>query len=342
MAKCFTDLKLSNSNHANLQDLATRLFWRLISPLPDKPYVSLKYWSLFGKLPDLQNPRTYTEKIQVRKLYDRDERYCTLVDKERVKSHVAKAIGEDYVVPTYWCGTDLSEVDWTRIPLPAVAKPTHASGLLKFLRSHIDIGDLIAEQPDKSWLKTNHARYNREWAYEQVKPRILIEQMLEEGHSIFRFLVFNGTVGMIEVDYLLDGKMYNAVYDPFWVPISLRDSLCDALPGDLPRPVMLDQMKEVATELGTGFDFVRVDLYTGDNWIKFSELTFYPCGGYERFDPPEYDLLLGELWDAANHSQVVKVSQKITAILGTGLADISPQETETHETILPDWLGQKQ
>ena len=102
--------------------------WRLMAPLPDRPYVSLKYFTMMGRFPDLDAPTTFSEKVQFRKLNDRNPLYPTLVDKADAKCFIHEKVGADYVIPTYWVGTDLHSVDWSMIPRPAVVKPTHASG----------------------------------------------------------------------------------------------------------------------------------------------------------------------------------------------------------------------
>jgi hypothetical protein len=56
-------------------------------------------------------------------------------------------------------------------------------------------------------------------------------------------------------------------------------------------------MIEVAEALGAETDMVRVDLYDLDGRVVFGELTSYPLGGRLRFDPPEFDRILGQWWD---------------------------------------------
>ena len=41
----------------------------------------------------------------------------------------------------------------------------------------------------------------------------------------------------------------------------------------------LEKMKPIVKKLASDFKFVRVDLYSINNEIKFSELTFSPCSG---------------------------------------------------------------
>ena len=66
--------------------------------------------------------------------------------------------------------------------------------------------------------------------------------------------------------------------------------------SELPsKPRHFEEMIDICRLLSKGMHFIRVDLYEiGDN-IYFSELTFYPGGGFSRFDPEEYDLKLGNL-----------------------------------------------
>jgi hypothetical protein len=70
-------------------------------------------------------------------------------------------------------------------------------------------------------------------------------------------------------------------------------------PFDSPvrEPPNLALMLETAEKLGSGLDFVRVDLYDIGSRIYFGEMTFTPGGGFAHFEPPAMDQHLGELWD---------------------------------------------
>jgi teichuronopeptide biosynthesis TupA-like protein len=63
------------------------------------------------------------------------------------------------------------------------------------------------------------------------------------------------------------------------------------------RPASFERMLEIASQLSTGFDFVRVDLYNVDGRIYFGELTFTPMAGYLKLRPERWDLRLGEKWN---------------------------------------------
>ena len=271
-----------------------------MSPLPDRSYCALKYRVIRGKFPDLRSPQTFTDKIQARKLYDRNPLFPRFVDKADAKVLIAERVGSQYVIPTLWVGTDLATVDWAEIPLPAVVKPTHASGVGRFLYGETDVDRLLTNNPSAEWLAIDHAFYNREWAYRQVERRILIESMLlVEGRVPwdYRLFTFNGKVSHIEIDIRENGQGYSCNYTPDWkkLPFYDRDYL-GLYPGHVARPPRLDEMIHVAETVARDIDFVRVDLYASAEWVRVGELTFYPGGGFEAFEPEEHDLLLGQKW----------------------------------------------
>jgi hypothetical protein len=56
-------------------------------------------------------------------------------------------------------------------------------------------------------------------------------------------------------------------------------------------------MIEIAEALGKDLDFVRVDLYEGeDERVYFGEMTLAPGSGLTRFDPVDYDRVFGTYW----------------------------------------------
>lgn len=291
-----------NTGHVqrSWKDVARSAICRIIAPLPDATFCALKYFTFRGRFPDLRNPRTFTDKVQARKLYDRNPLFPTIVDKADVKALITDVVGPRYVVPTQWVGTALSSVDWRSITLPAVVKPTHASGVGRLLNDWDDVDALMAQDPSAAWLAIDHASYNREWAYSQLEPRIIIEPMLLSRGAIppdYRLFTFDGVVSHIEVDFENDGTTSYCNYDPQWRKLPFHDPDYDGFfLGEVDRPARLEEMIRVAETLGKGFDFLRVDLYACDEWIRVGELTLYPGGGFDAFEPKEYDLLLGEKW----------------------------------------------
>ncbi len=55
----------------------------------------------------------------------------------------------------------------------------------------------------------------------------------------------------------------------------------------------VDEMLNVSSTLGKGFDFVRVDLFNSSKSIREGDLKSAPASGQGFFTHPELDLLLG-------------------------------------------------
>lgn len=68
--------------------------------IPDELFLKLLYRSNLGKKADLKNPKSFNEKLQWLKLYDRKDIYTTMVDKYAAKQYVTEIMGEEYVIPT--------------------------------------------------------------------------------------------------------------------------------------------------------------------------------------------------------------------------------------------------
>jgi hypothetical protein len=287
-------------DQSSLRYLMKRIFWRLIAPLPDKLYIQLKFWSIKGEWPDVDHPKTFSEKVQYRKIHDRNPLYGQLVDKLAVKNYVADRVGEQHVVPTYWAGTDISDIDWSTIPLPAVIKPNHASGLGEFLYTPEDVESLMRNSPVEHWLSIDHARFNREWAYSQVQRKAVVEKMLSKDGGIpwdYRCFVFGGRLSHIIIDTRSGDEGYSATYSRDWERLPFYDpDYYPPYPHDIARPEQLDLMVSISETLGRDLDFVRVDLFDTGDGLYVGELTLYPGGGFEAFEPPEYDHIIGDKW----------------------------------------------
>lgn len=293
------EITLASSQKSWLALKALHVFWRVISRLPDRQYLRWKYWSMAGRFPHIENPRLFSEKVQVRKLYDRNPLYPVMVDKHAAKALIRDRAGDRYVIATQWIGKDLAQVDWSAIRLPAVVKPTHASGCGEFLRDRQDIDKLVKHNPSGRWMALKHHLVNREWAYGEFEPLIIIEDMLVDRHEVpddFRFFVFSGKIALVELRLRRDGVGYEAFYTADWQRIDIPKCYYDPFPEAIPRPSHYAEMLDVVQTIAGETDFMRVDLYCVDGRIYVGELTLYPGGGFKGCIPDSLDERLGALW----------------------------------------------
>lgn len=67
--------------------------------LPDRLWLSLRYYMTFDKFLNWHNPKSLTEKMQWLKIYDRRPEYTIMVDKVKAKKWVSERIGDKYIIP---------------------------------------------------------------------------------------------------------------------------------------------------------------------------------------------------------------------------------------------------
>ncbi len=85
------------------------------------------YKNRLGYRLDLDHPRSFNEKLQWLKLYDRNP-YILLVDKFKVRDYVKETIGEQYLVPLLVVWDRPEDIDFTKLPNQFVLKCNHNSG----------------------------------------------------------------------------------------------------------------------------------------------------------------------------------------------------------------------
>ena len=267
-----------------------RLNW-----MPDKLYLQVMYIANMWKILNLKNPKTFNEKLQWLKLYDRKPEYTMMVDKYRVREYIAKTIGEEYLIPLLGVWEDPDDIDFDALPDQFVLKPTHASGNVLICRDKTTLNQNECRRMMKQWLKREYFWNAREWPYKKVKPRIVAEKMIDDKIVDYKFFCFNGEPRLL---YLSKGLEDHAT-----ASISFFDLELNRLPfqrsdfqpfKDEPiKPENYEEMLGIARKLAEGFTFIRVDLYSVDGKTYFSELTYYPCAGYMPFEPTEWDYKLG-------------------------------------------------
>ncbi|OQW58413.1 MAG: hypothetical protein A4S17_11690 [Proteobacteria bacterium HN_bin10] len=281
---------------------AKRAALNVLRHLPDRVALSIDYFRVFGRLPNLRTPRRFSEKMQHMKLAARDPTMPTIVDKICVKEFVRQTLGDEWLIPTIWHGDEVTEAILGEIPKPAVMKPNHSSAHVRFLSGETNLGE--AARAANDWLTYDHHVLHREWAYGQIKRQILIEPLIANGGPLndYKFWVFDGAVRFVQVDLERFQKHRRQFYNPQWERLDFALKYPSA-PDDIPAPKHLSRMLAAAETLAAGFRFLRVDLYDTPDRPLFGELTLAPEAGLCRFSPDRIDLELGEAWSYPAASQ---------------------------------------
>ncbi|MBR3365939.1 glycosyl transferase [Candidatus Saccharibacteria bacterium] len=262
--------------------------------MSDKKYLDLKFLVMTGKKLNLDNPKTFNEKLQWLKLYDRNPEYIKMVDKYKVKEYVAKKIGEEYLVPTFGVYDDFDEIDFGKLPKQFVMKATHDSGTVAICKNKKNFNRNNAKKVLQKSLRKNFYLQSREWPYKDVKPRIIVEGYLGNNLNDYKLFCFNGKP---EIVLVCSDRQFDLKETWFNRDFELLELVEGGhrMDASLKKPLNFSKMLEFSKELAKDIPFVRVDFYEESGKLYFGELTFYPAGGYERFDPEVWNKKMGDM-----------------------------------------------
>ena len=267
--------------------------------VPEKLYLKWRFKKRVGYSLNLDNPRTFNEKLQWLKLHDRNSLYTKMVDKYEAKKYVADVIGEEYIIPTLGIWDCFDEIDFDQLPEQFVLKCTHDSGSVVICKDKKILNRKLARQKLEHGLRYNYYYSGGlEWPYKNVKPRIIAEKFMADKSQIeltdYKFMCFNG---IAKCCFTCTGRhssrgLHVTFYNRQWEKMPFaRHYPVEQEPG--PRPLNYEKMVELAEKLTTSLKFARVDFYDINGRIYFGEITFFPGNGMEEFTPVEWDYKIG-------------------------------------------------
>lgn len=272
--------------------------------IPDKLMIKLQYWIKTGRKLNLKDPKRYNEKLQWYKLYYRDSLMTKCSDKYRVREFVSSKGLKDILIPLYGVYNDPNEINFNELPNEFVLKTNNGSGshanILCSNKNMLNINETVNIL--NYWLKTGSIKAGREWAYYNIKPKIICEKFLktnsEYGLIDYKFYCFNGEPSYIKVvmDRFSAGYTKQGIYDMNFNQLPYCRKGVEKITEQIDKPKNFDVMCEIASKLSENFPHVRVDLYNIEGKIYFGELTFYDTSGYQIFEPDEFDFILGDLF----------------------------------------------
>lgn len=269
--------------------------------IPDSLYLKYYYWRKSKKKLNLREPKTFNEKLQWLKLYNRKPEYTNMVDKYVVREYIKEKIGEEYLIPLLGVYDKFEDIEFNKLPKQFVIKCNHDSGGLVICKDKNNFNIMCAKTKINECLKRNYYYAGREWPYKNVKPRIIVEEYMEDEKSVdlrdYKFFCFNGEPKYLYVsEGLVDHSTAKiSFYDMNYNEAEFGRTDYEKFSKKPEKPINFEKMKELTKILSKDIPFIRVDFYEINKKIYFGELTFYPTSGMMPFDPPEYDKILGDM-----------------------------------------------
>ena len=192
--------------------------------LPQKIYLPIVYKQFTGKILNLKKPIEFNAKLQWLKAYYHPKILNKLVDKYAVREFVIEKIGKQYLNECYGVYDSFEEIDFDKLPNKFVLKAVHSSSSNVICKDKSKLDLKVTKKITKKWLKTNkYHKTGQEWAYKDVKPRLIAEKYLEDsktrGLIDYKFHCFNGEPKFLVAQSDDLGRYF---YDLDWNECSFR------------------------------------------------------------------------------------------------------------------------
>ena len=299
MSKIQTAVKQLKNNRG---EFMASIIQNFFTWLPDFLYLKLLFRFKMGKPLNLKNPKTFNEKLQWLKLYNRKPEYTTMVDKYAVKQYVANIIGEEYIIPTLGVWDKFDDIDFSSLPDQFVLKTTHGGGGggVVICKDKKTFDREKAMKTLNRSMKGDIYKSLREWPYKNVPKRIIAERfMAPEKNKLdltdYKIYCFNGEPQLIMVaGGRYSGDKRFAYYDTNWNVVDITWG-APRPDKEFDKPAQLSNMLKVASQLSKDMIHSRIDLYCIENNVFFGEITFFDSSGLENINPSDMDSYLGSL-----------------------------------------------
>lgn len=264
------------------------------------PKLRRRFFRAHGYPLNLDNPQTFSEKIQWRKIYDNNPIFPVLSNKYLVREYIASRLGDEraqeLLVPLLQYAKDPAEIDFAALPSQFVLKATHGSGMNLIVEDVTKLDHPATRALMRKWLMTHYGIKNHEWVYTKTPRGILVEELVAPSDQIMdlKIFYFNGKMGGFLIHEQADGKKLTH-FDAEGVCLDARKFGTPNNP-EVVQPVWLDEMVEIGETLSRDLDFVRVDFVCTPNRFYLGEMSLIPRSGLGPTEPQSYDQELGSLW----------------------------------------------
>lgn len=280
-------------------------FFNLIEKMSGYNFEKKRFLKIMGYPLDLKNPKSFSQKIVWKKIYDRNPLLPIVADKYKVRSYIRDCLGKEkadkFLVPLLFASTDPETIPFVDLGEEYIIKANHNSGPPFIVEKGTlpDTKNIILSL--KKQLREPYGIFKHEWAYGKIKKRmIIVEKLLrDENGKIpkdYKFHMIKGKCAFVQVDFDRFTDHSRSLYGRNWRFIK-NTTLKFKQGPETAKPTNFESMLALAEELSHPFDYLRVDLYSIKDKIYIGEMTHYPGSGMEKITPQPFDFELGKYWN---------------------------------------------
>ena len=287
------------------------LCYQTLSIISPTLNTKVRYKAVFKKKMDLNNPKTFKEKLLTLKLkrYIKDPLVVKCADKYAVREYIKEQGCENILIPLLASYDNAKDIEWERLPESFVIKWNFGCGfnIICPNKSKLDITATTKKlnywKKDKSYLNYSEMQYRK------APKKIIVEQYLKPANgelpADYKVYCFNGEPKAIL--YMCDrgsNDMTAAFFDENWKFLSeTGKSGYKKFEKDIKEPACLKEMIEVSKKLSKPFEFVRMDYYIINDKLYFGEMTFTPAGCMFASECTIDGKTMGELLDTSKYER---------------------------------------
>lgn len=244
--------------------------------------------------------QSLNEKMQWLKVNYFDYKMVYATDKILAKEYLIERGYGDFVPKLLATYENSDQINFKCLPDKFVIKTTNGSGSVIVCEDKSALDEELVKKQLGIWMKQRYGFYTKEWIYDIVVPRILVEEYIENNNDgelyDYKLICLNGKmqVAFVTMNRKNKENMYVDFYDRDWNKLAFK-RMYNVSDRILPKPVEWNKMIQIAEELSKEYPLLRVDFYVGKKQLYIGELTFFPGSGWEVFEPKEFDYMYGKM-----------------------------------------------
>ncbi len=272
-------------------------FWISISQFIKSDVLFLKIYYLIKMKErlNINNPRSYTQKVQWLKVHNNSVLYSNMVDKYTVKKIVSGIIGDNHIISLIGVWDKFEDINFDSLPDQFVLKTTHDSGNVVICKNKKELDIEFLRLKFNKALRMNYFYKSREYPYKNVVPRLIAEEYMIDKNNTelidYKFFCFHGEPKFVQITDTVNGQRKVSYFD---MEFNLMPFTTDSIGSHkFDKPAKFNEMIDIACKLSKDIIHVRIDLYVINNQVYFGEFTFHNNGGIVIFNPKEWNNTIG-------------------------------------------------
>lgn len=281
-------------NYSKFKSLAGKIFFSLCTMISPTLNTKLRYKRVFNKKLDLDQPKTFNEKILWLKVnnYNNNPLVIKCADKYLVREYVTECGLENILIPLIGVYDSAYDIKWKDLPRKFVLKWNYGATMNIICSDKEKTDEKKMIEKLDSWKNVKYWLPFAEMQYKEIKKKIICEEFVESDSldgdlPDYKIFCFNGKpmCTMVCTGRTNGSDSVHAKYVLFdidWKVLPYSEyAIKNAGNINIPKPDGLDYAIRCAEILSRPFPFVRADFYIVNKKVYFGELTFTPAGGMD-------------------------------------------------------------